>query len=236
MDNKEEDLVGFKQNIEEKEVLNAENYSCFKKYKIFIVIFISILIFVASIIILYFFYFKKDKDYEDKDYEDEIEDSSLQNYTFKAVYYTEKNRTKSGFLVEYSKVLEMKVDGIIYYNNNLYTFNNSGYRTIYVLLDIENLNSLEHLFIEDKCLKSVHFAKNLNTSHIIKMNRMFLNCLSLTSVDFSNFNTENVRDMSYMFSNCSSLTSIDLSFSNTKNVYSMNNMFENCESLLSLDL
>ena len=38
-------------------------------------------------------------------------------------------------------------------------------------------------------------------------NKIFSDCSSLTSLDFSNYNTNKVINMSEMFFNCSSLTS-----------------------------
>ena len=43
------------------------------------------------------------------------------------------------------------------------------------------------------------------------MNRMFYNCMSLTSINLSNFNTSNVDDMDKMLYACRSLSYIDIS-------------------------
>ena len=62
-------------------------------------------------------------------------------------------------------------------------------------------------------------------NNIIEMQRIFIDCSSLTSLDLSKFNTNNVTNMLYMFYNCSSLTSLDLSKFNTNNVTYMDGMF-----------
>ena len=140
MKNKDDELVDFNEDIEEKEVLNNQNSSCFK---ICIIISISFIVIIAAIIILYFFYLKKDKD---NDQGDEPEDSLLRNYTFEAVYYTEENSTYIYFRDQY-EILEMNIDGIKFYNTNLCILNNSGYHTVYILVDLKKLNSLGYFFL-----------------------------------------------------------------------------------------
>ena len=103
MENKEDELVGFNENLEENEIISAQNNSCSKKDKIFIFLFISVLIIVAAIIILYFFYLKEDNEYKD-------EDNLLKNYSFKAKYYTEENNTNGSLGRASDEVLEMNID------------------------------------------------------------------------------------------------------------------------------
>ena len=78
--------------------------------------------------------------------------------------------------------------------------------------------------------------ENLNTSNVTKMDGMFYECSSLTSLDVSNFNTANVTSMSSMFSQCSGLKSLDVTNFNTANVTSMGSMFSYCSGLKSLDV
>ena len=80
-------------------------------------------------------------------------------------------------------------------------------------------------------LETITGMNYLNTSEVIIMSSMFMNCKKLTSLDLSSFNTANVTDMSYLFSYSYSLTSIDLSSFNTANVTDMSNMFRGCSSL-----
>ena len=85
-------------------------------------------------------------------------------------------------------------------------------------------------------IKTITKLKGLDTSSVTDMGFMFLDCLSLTSLDLSNFNTSNVTNMNSMFWGCSALTSLDLSNFNTSKVTSMGSMFNGCSSLTSLDL
>ena len=101
-----------------------------------------------------------------------------------------------------------------------------------------------------------------DTSQITRMNDIFRECNSLTTLDISNFKTSSVNDFTYIFAGCKSLTSLNLinfdtslvtnfegMFSdclnlqtlyidqfNTSLVNNMANMFSNCNSLLSLNL
>lgn len=75
-----------------------------------------------------------------------------------------------------------------------------------------------------------------NFDGVTKMNDMFYNCRSLTSLDLSHFDTSNVTDMRGIFSGCTSLTTLDLSGWDTGCVTSMSGMFHFCNSLTTLDL
>ena len=69
------------------------------------------------------------------------------------------------------------------------------------------------------------------------LTKMFYNMSNILEVDLSNFDSSNVERMDYMFYNCTSLTSIN--FNNkfkTNNVNNMHSMFSGCISLFSLDL
>ena len=73
----------------------------------------------------------------------------------------------------------------------------------------------------------------LNTSEVTKMNGMFSECSSLTSLDLSNFNTANVTNMTSMFSDCSNLTTIFVGDRwSTNNVTQSSNMFTGCTKLV----
>ena len=106
MDDREDELVGFHENIDENNALDNQNNSCCTKTKIFIFISISLLIIAATIIILYFFYFnKKDKENENE-VEVEIEDILLKNYTLKAVFYTKYNKQELEWVLMEMKYLK----------------------------------------------------------------------------------------------------------------------------------
>ena len=71
---------------------------------------------------------------------------------------------------------------------------------------------------------------------VTRMDYMFYNCSSLTSINLSSFDTSSVTRMDYMFYNFSSLASINLSSFNTSNVFNFRYMFYGCSNLTSLDL
>ncbi|WEV72507.1 BspA family leucine-rich repeat surface protein [Bifidobacterium sp. ESL0790] len=77
-----------------------------------------------------------------------------------------------------------------------------------------------------------------DTTDVDRMNSMFENCSSLTSLNLgANFNTGNVENMSRMFDGCSKLPSLNLGGKfDTSSVYNMSDMFEGCSGLTSLNL
>ena len=87
-----------------------------------------------------------------------------------------------------------------------------------------------------KNLAEIQNIKNLNTTNVTDMKKMFYGCSSLYPLDLENFNTAEVTDMSYMFNKCSGLDILDLSSFNTAKVKYMNNMFDNCTSLTDLKI
>lgn len=98
---------------------------------------------------------------------------------------------------------------------------------------IDQTNSCSYLFYEFKGTE-LDFVKNLDTSNVTSMYRMFNRCTSLTSLDLSNFNTENVTTMYEMFKECTLLTSLDVSNFNTSGVTNMSYMFYNCKYLTDI--
>ena len=92
------------------------------------------------------------------------------------------------------------------------------------------------LFCNFSKLTEIENINLLDTSNVISLNRMFIWCSKLTSLDLSSFDTSEVTDMSFMFHSCSSLTSLDLSKFDTSKVISMEYMFYECQKLTSLDV
>ena len=115
-------------------------------------------------------------------------------------------------------------------------------------IDFENINTIDlsNLKIIPKTLKGLFSGcsgltkidglSKLNTSEVIDMSRMFVDCEKLQEIDLSNFNTYLVRDMSYMFNNCKELKALNLSNFDTSSVINMSYMFADSEGLSSLDL
>lgn len=98
----------------------------------------------------------------------------------------------------------------------------------------DTLTSTAYWFYGCKNLTSITGIENLKTDIVTKMNNMFSDCYSLTSLDVSNFNTKNVTNMSAMFSGCSGLSVLDLSKFNTANVKDMAGMFDGCSGLTTI--
>ena len=102
-------------------------------------------------------------------------------------------------------------------------------------LDTSKVMAMNDMFLNCFQLTSLDVA-GFNTSKVKDMYRMFYGCSGLKSIDASNFDTSNVANMAYMFENCSGLTSLDVSNFDTSNVTNMENMFYGCSGITSLDL
>ena len=77
---------------------------------------------------------------------------------------------------------------------------------------------------------------NLNTEKEEVIQRVFIGCSSLTSLDVSSFNTKSARTMLGMFRGCTNLEKIDVSNFNTPKIRNIENMFRDCKKLTSIDL
>ena len=115
-----------------------------------------------------------------------------------------------------------------------FEFKKEGNYMIEIICKKEAMNN-NKIFSDCSSLTSLDFS-NYNTNKVINMSEMFFNCSSLTSLDLSNFNTSNVTNMNAMFYNCSSLKNLNVSSFNTSKVKEMIEMFSECSSLKSLDL
>lgn len=165
------------------------------------------------------------------------------NYSFKATYYLESEnenedeKTNVKLLnIDEDKILEMTVDNNIEQPSNYFAFNSTGEHIVTVLLNLNDITSLDSLFMGVDKMVNIEFFQNFNTRNIYFMQKMFYNCYSLNWVNVSIFNTENLEDMNNMFYNCSSLKEIDLSNFASNNLKNVNNLFEGCSSLSSIDI
>ena len=128
----------------------------------------------------------------------------------------------------------------IYFNNNRkeerrnYITENDKVTIIKIILEY-GIKSLEELFKDCKCIKSIYFIKYIRND-ITNFSKMFYNCSSLLFLDLSILKTYKVTNMSYMFFECKSLMEIDIINFKTHNVYDMSNMFYGCQSLTNLNL
>ena len=106
------------------------------------------------------------------------------------------------------------------------------------LLEVRNysnncpsVTSLDNLFKNANNMKTLTFAKGIDTSKIESMIYMFYGCRSLVSLDLSNFNTSNCTSFERMFYGCRSLVSLDLSNFDMSKATSYDMMFRNCNNL-----
>ena len=109
------------------------------------------------------------------------------------------------------------------------------------LLTFKNINDMSLAFANCPALKEIKI-ENINTNDNIAMNEMFLNCESMTEIDFSPFfknnNNKNIRisNMQKIFKNCTNLKKVVFSNFNLAYLYDFSEAFYNCNSLTSLDL
>ena len=89
-------------------------------------------------------------------------------------------------------------------------------------------------FYKMENLTSIGPMGYFDTSNLEKMNNMFYNCKSLTSLNLTYFYTSKATEMGYMFYQCESLTSLDLGRFNTQNVTKCPYMFAGCSNLKSI--
>ena len=110
---------------------------------------------------------------------------------------------------------------------------------------IANTNS-SNLFSDFTSLETITFNNNYDTSNVLSMRNMFLNCSSITSLDLSSFDTSKVTDMYAMFCFYNTSTSSyvpnkleEIIFGEkfyTNNVTNMRSMFAGIQNIEILDL
>ena len=94
---------------------------------------------------------------------------------------------------------------------------------------------MQRMFLNCTKLESLDLS-SFDTSSITTFEKIFYHCTSLKSLNVSNFNTSNVTNFYDMFNGCSSLKELDVSGFDTSKAVIMGNMFSGCSSLESLDV
>ena len=95
--------------------------------------------------------------------------------------------------------------------------------------------SLGQLFIN--CISLVSLELPLfGGSNAVHIDNMFNGCKSLVYLNLGNFKGQNVQGMGDMFKGCESLVSLDLSGFTLNHIISMNNVFESCKNLQYINL
>ena len=98
------------------------------------------------------------------------------------------------------------------------------------------LKSCCNLFSGFASLEIIVGLEYLNTSEVMNMEGMFLDCRNIRNLDLRGLDTSKVENMEYMFYGCKYLIDLDVSKFDTSNVRYMGNMFGFCKSLKSLNL
>lgn len=102
-------------------------------------------------------------------------------------------------------------------------------------IDTSKITSMAKMFNECQNLTILDLS-NFNTSNVTNMSTMFYDCYKLSNLDLSNFDTSKVTRFDYMFYKCYALTSLDLSNFDTSNATRMDEMFDYCQNLTNLNL
>ena len=158
-------------------------------------------------------------------------------FDIKSIYTATSNNEKIILFNEtYNEyITEMEVDGQKVSPSNIYSFPQSGNHTIYLSIKTEKLYSFCSMFYQIDKLTSILFTKKFDTKNIVSMERMFVHCNSLTSIDISYFNTENVKNLEYFMYSSTNLVSLKLPKSKASNLAKANHMFNECKKLTSID-
>ena len=102
--------------------------------------------------------------------------------------------------------------------------------------DMSAVVDTSYCFQNSTKLRSVGDISYFVTSSNTKIQYMFYNCYSLTSLDLSHWDTQNVTNMSYAFSYCTSLITLNISGWSFTKATTMANFCIACYSLESISL
>ena len=162
-----------------------------------------------------------------------IDGKCKENFSFRALYETEKNdeTIELIYITLIDKIINVNIDGKDVIPSRNYTLKYAGSHIVYMLLNISNTNDLKSMFYQISALKSIYFSKNFDTKNIKYMSGMFFYCKKLSDVNLSNFDTRNVVYMNELFLGCFSLTSVDISNFNVNNAVYIYSLFQYCSSL-----
>lgn len=101
----------------------------------------------------------------------------------------------------------------------------------------DSVRSMSAMFLDCASLTSLNFNKyKFNTKKVTRMDQMFSGCSSLEELDLSQFDTREVGTTAAMFLKCRKCKRLNLTSFNTQRVLNMNYMFNECSSLDTLDL
>ena len=129
----------------------------------------------------------------------------------------------------------MSIDGKDVEFNKKYSFSSSGQHTVtFYVSNNGSFTDLSRLFYSIKGLVSFKTSAGFNTSKAKKMEYLFFNCESASSIDVSRFNTANATEMTGMFKSCKALKSLDIRNFDTSKSYQLRELFYQCSKLTDL--
>lgn len=103
--------------------------------------------------------------------------------------------------------------------------------------DTSNVVNMGAMFVNCTFLKEIKINNNrFNTSNVISMNSMFFGCKSLESLNLNSWDVSKCENMTGLFNNCESLEELDLSSWDVSNVKYIGIIFARCLKLQTLDL
>lgn len=157
---------------------------------------------------------------------------------FETAEYTSSK--KAPWNVHAEEIKTVKVVGLVQPASTAYWFDGLSHCATINLknLDTSNVTSMNRMFRDCNALTILYLGDKFNSSKVTDMSGMFARCYILTSLNLDDkFDTSKVTDMSNMFRNCYALTSLNLGDKfDTSNVTNMDHMFSGCSALTSLDL
>ena len=160
------------------------------------------------------------------------------NYSIKAIYKTNSENQTIDLISELflKYINEMSINNTKITPQSSYKFKLPGTHTVYILIDITSVNSINYMFSQIKKLTSISFTNKFDSKNVKSMINLFYSCNSLTSVDLSNFNSQSMTNLNYVFQSCSKLIHVNFKNFNTTNVETMNYMFKSYTKITSIDL
>ena len=117
-----------------------------------------------------------------------VDGKCLINYSLKAGYTVQKDIEKVDLIKinNPEAILELIIEGEKVKPTDKYIFQKKGKYTVYMLLDMEKIDSIDNLFSGIISFSSIYFTELFNIEKYNSMTGMFRNCKSLHTADLSN--------------------------------------------------
>ena len=128
---------------------------------------------------------RTDGDSKNDDGDDEIDENI--GYSFNATYANSEDNELVKLInpIYEDYIINMTIDSESFKAKTEHTFELQGNHSVYVLMDISKIDSIEQIFYQLDKMISISFTTKFNTKNIVNMNEMFYYCTSLTSIEIS---------------------------------------------------